>query len=103
METQQPLLALCSSHWKAAHVLGNTLQASIRADVAGDLEEDVQHQTGTTKKRQQPASSPRQAKKMKREVKADDENLPTEEGVSGPVDSMPSALAKLSNSLQVCC
>ena len=25
MEKQQPLLALCTSHWKADHVLGSTL------------------------------------------------------------------------------
>jgi hypothetical protein len=25
MESQQPLLALCAAHWKADHVLGNTL------------------------------------------------------------------------------
>jgi hypothetical protein len=32
METQQPLLALCSAHWKADHVLGNTLLVKLTPD-----------------------------------------------------------------------
>ena len=32
MESLQPLLALCASHWKAEHVLGNTLLAQITTD-----------------------------------------------------------------------
>jgi hypothetical protein len=29
MESHQPLLALCASHWKAEHVLGNTLLVKV--------------------------------------------------------------------------
>ena len=41
METQQPLLALCAAHWKADHVLGNTLlvkasQTSDSSDTSGN-------------------------------------------------------------------
>lgn len=32
MESQQPLLALCAAHWKADHVLGNTLLATPATD-----------------------------------------------------------------------
>ena len=36
MESVQPLLALCASHWKAEHVLGNTLLVKVAVDSEGD-------------------------------------------------------------------
>ena len=36
MESVQPLLALCASHWKAEHVLGNTLLVKVTADSEED-------------------------------------------------------------------
>ena len=38
MESQQPLLALCTAHWKADHVLGNTLLVPINVPT-GDLDD----------------------------------------------------------------
>ncbi|KIM72114.1 hypothetical protein PILCRDRAFT_93588 [Piloderma croceum F 1598] len=38
METQQLLLALCAAHWKADHVLGNTLLVKASADSDNDEE-----------------------------------------------------------------
>jgi hypothetical protein len=38
MESQQPLLALCAAHWKADHVLGNTLLVPITVPT-GDLDD----------------------------------------------------------------
>ena len=42
MESQQPLLALCAAHWKADHVLGNTLLVtpatnSVDSDDSGSI------------------------------------------------------------------
>ena len=36
MELHQPLLALCASHWKAEHVLGNTLLVKVAENAETD-------------------------------------------------------------------
>ena len=36
MESVQPLLTLCASHWKAEHVLGNTLLVKVATNSESD-------------------------------------------------------------------
>ena len=36
MESHQPLLALCASHWKVEHVLGNTLLVKVAENTETD-------------------------------------------------------------------
>jgi hypothetical protein len=47
MESQQPLLALCAAHWKADHVLGNTLLVPIIVPT-GDLDDTNDELDATT-------------------------------------------------------
>jgi len=41
MESLQPLLALCASHWKAEHVLGNTLLVKVSTDSGEDMSDSA--------------------------------------------------------------
>jgi hypothetical protein len=73
MEQHQPLLALCAAHWKADHVLGNTLLAksSASADDESDdepMDADKPRRSSETKKRSasRHSSASREAKKQKK-------------------------------------
>jgi hypothetical protein len=41
MESLQPLLTLCASHWKAEHVLGNTLLVKVSTDSGEDMSDSA--------------------------------------------------------------
>jgi hypothetical protein len=43
LESHQPLLALCSSHWKADHVLGNTLLVKVAEHSDDDQSDPNEH------------------------------------------------------------
>ena len=48
MESHQPLLALCASHWKAEHVLGNTLLVKVPEKPETDNSESPMETTNTS-------------------------------------------------------
>jgi hypothetical protein len=50
MESQQPLLALCAAHWKADHVLGNTLLVPIATGDTGDESDELDAATSESAK-----------------------------------------------------
>lgn len=71
LETQQPILALCAAHWKADHVLGNTLAAGGHGahyeNEVSDVETNATSQMhGVNAKKHSLPSSPRKSKKKKK-------------------------------------
>jgi len=73
MENQQPLLALCSAHWKADHVLGNALLTGAKAsheandseEEHGDVEIALDTRLAGGSKRPKSPQSPHKRKKTK--------------------------------------
>ena len=79
MEQHQPLLALCAAHWKADHVLGNTLLVKSSAFADNDSEDEHMdtdkpktQESSESKKRpaSRPDSTSREVKKRKKETQA---------------------------------
>jgi hypothetical protein len=71
MESLQPLLALCASHWKAEHVLGNTLLVKAAADSEDDDSNssvDQDNKSPRSENRKRPAK--RRSRDKKRRKKA---------------------------------
>ena len=48
MESHQPLLALCASHWKTEHILGNTLLVKVPEKPETDNSESPLETTNTS-------------------------------------------------------
>ena len=60
MEQSQPLLALCSEHWKAEHVLGGVLYNARRPVVDHEIGDNELEQTGDD---EPPSSNPRKRRR----------------------------------------
>jgi hypothetical protein len=74
MESMQPLLALCAAHWKADHVLGNTLlvksaKDSSDSDEPGNTSEHADKSPRSPDKKKRPAR--RNSREKKRQKRAE--------------------------------
>jgi hypothetical protein len=69
MESLQPLLALCASHWKAEHVLGNTLLVKMAVDSADDRSDSPVDPDGKSAKSPKKRSAKRRSQDKKRQRK----------------------------------
>jgi hypothetical protein len=71
MESLQPLLALCSSHWKAEHALGNTLLVKVVTDSEEDESdspaENVDKSPGSDRKKRRAKGRSGEKKRRKKD------------------------------------
>lgn len=87
METQQPLLALCAAHWKADHVLGNTLLVKASADSDNDealdneSDDDDKVQISPESKKRSAGQHPREKKKKRKTTRSHGADAPNDEEV----------------------
>ena len=89
MESLQPLLALCASHWKAEHVLGNTLLVKMAVESADDGSDSSVEQDDKSAKspKKRPAKRRSQDKKRQRKGK-EPAGLASSEGDGAKSDHM---------------
>jgi hypothetical protein len=83
LEELQPLLALCTSNWKADHVLGNALLA---ATDDSDVDRDSDSSAPPPKKHSSTSKQARKKKKEKAKMRAREERGNREGGVASNVD-----------------
>jgi hypothetical protein len=69
LEEEQPLLRLCSSHWKAEHVLNNTLMNGRHNDNDGNSDD-----SDDSAKKQKPVAPRRMHKKSRTDMQVDSDD-----------------------------
>jgi hypothetical protein len=81
IESLQPLLALCSSHWKAEHVLGNTLLVKVAANLeGGESDSSAEHANKSPRSESKKRPAKRDPRDKKRRKKSNEMPPPASEG-----------------------
>jgi hypothetical protein len=71
LESYQPLLALCSSHWKADHVLGNTLLVKVTEQSDDDQSDPNEHASSSHQSESKKRTGKHRSRERKRRKNGD--------------------------------